>query len=191
MFLDVSLNSEKFYFFSGRGRHVPKVLPAIAPNGSPYILEVGLFVRSDCGDFLLNSFMDRLGSWRSVFLSNRIMEISCQIASWIALCLGGWSFCRIESWRFPVGFLRLLPSVFWFGQIMDLFCCVASTYPFVFGGGAFCQGVEEFSAETYWVGALWARWSPFCLFSRIFSRIGSWGLVVGSFVGSCTFFWIG
>ena len=68
----------------------------VSPYGSPYILEVGLFVGSDHGDLLSNSFMDRLGSWRLVFLSNRIMEISCQIASWIALCLGGRSFCRIE-----------------------------------------------------------------------------------------------
>lgn len=73
----------------------PKPLQ-IAPNGSPFILEVGPFVESNRGDFLLNSFMDRIGSWGSVFLSNRIMEIFCQIASWIALCLGGRSFFRIK-----------------------------------------------------------------------------------------------
>ena len=125
-----------------------KISP-LAPNGSPYILEVGLFVGSNHGDLLSNSFMDYLGSWRSVFLSNRIMEISYQIASWIALCHGGRSFCRIESCRFPAGLLRLFPPSFGLVRSWIYFCCVASTYPFIFEGGAFYQGVEGFSAENY------------------------------------------
>ena len=114
--------------------------PLIAPNGSHYILKVGPFVGSDRGNFLSNSFMDRLRSWRSVFLSNRIMEISCQISSWIALCLGGLSFYRIESCRFHARLLRFLPSVFWVGQIMDLFLLCCFNIPFCFGGGAFLSG---------------------------------------------------
>ena len=119
----------------------------LAPNGSPYILEVGLFVESDRGDFFLNSFMDRLGSWRSVFLSNRIMEISCQIVSWIALCLGGWSFCWIESCRFPVGLLRWLHSVFWVGQVIDLFLLCCFNIPICFWGWCFLSGCGGISCR--------------------------------------------
>ena len=39
------------------------------------------------------------------------MGISCQIPSWIALSLGGRSFCRIRLWRFPVRLLHRSPCV--------------------------------------------------------------------------------
>ena len=155
--------------------------PGLAPNGSTYILEVGLFVGSDCGDFLLNSFMDRLGSWRSVFLSNQIMEISCQIVSWIPLCLGGWSFCWIESCRFSVRLLPLLPSVFWVGQIMDLFCCVMLQHTLLFLGVVlFVMVWRDFLQRPIELGRCGLdvlcggpQRPPFCLISRIFSQIGS------------------
>ena len=39
------------------------------------------------------------------------MGISCQILSWIVLGLGGWSFCQIGLWRFPVRLLHGSPCI--------------------------------------------------------------------------------
>ena len=135
--------------------------------------------------------MDCLGSWRSVFLSNRIMEISCQIVSWIALCLGGWSFCWIESCRFAL--LIAFCLLGWSGHWSFFVMLLQYTYLFL-GVVLFVRVWRDFLQRPIELGRCGLdvlcggpQCSPFCLISWIFRRIGSWESVVGSCVGSCIF----
>ena len=50
-------------------------------------------------------------SQRSILLSDQIIGISYQIASWIGLYLRGQSFCQIRSWGFPIRLLHGLPYI--------------------------------------------------------------------------------
>ena len=121
----------------------------IAPNGSPYILEVGLFVESNQVYFLSDYFVDWLMSFGLV-------------RSWILF---------VVLLQYTLLFLELVLFVRVWRDILqrpiELERC---------GPDVLCGGPQR---------------SPFCLISRIFSRIGSWGLVVRSFIGSCFFFVVG
>ena len=122
----------------------------------------------------------------------------------ITLYLGGRSFCRIESCRFPVRLLHLFPSVFWVGQIMVLFLSCCFNIPFCFWGVVlFVKVWRDFlQRPNELIRALWAGWFvwwppvlPFVLsvefLSDLIMKIGCWIIcrflhifVVGAFVGS-------